>query len=285
MHPDGEIDYKAAQRVAAHLVAHGSDGLVLSGTTGEAPTTHAPEKVDLIKAVRDELGDKAFIVSGAGSNDTAHAVRMAEQAADAGADGILALTPYYSRPSQRGLVAHFDAIVEATDLPVMLYDIPGRTGLAISDESLNELATRTAIVAVKDATGNVKQAKQRIERTGLAWYSGDDPLTLDFLRAGAVGVVSVASHACGDVIARMVAAHDAGDNDAADAALEEAMPVIDAIMGSGVGAVMAKAAMHAMSVIDNRHMRLPHLAASHEEYHALVAALGAAGIPIRAVGE
>jgi 4-hydroxy-tetrahydrodipicolinate synthase len=284
MHPDGEIDYDAARRVAAYLIEHGSDGLVLSGTTGEAPTTHAPEKVALIEAVKDEVGDRAFIVSGAGSNDTAHAVRMAEQAADAGADGILALTPYYSRPSQAGMIAHFDAIVDATDLPVMLYDIPGRTGLAISDDSMDVLATRPTVVAVKDATGNVKQAKARLERTGLAWYSGDDPLTLDFLRVGAVGAVSVASHAVGDIIARMIAAHDAGDDDAAEDALKESMPVIDAIMGAGVGAVMAKAAMHAMTVIDNRHMRLPHLAATHEEYHALVAALGAAGIPTRAIG-
>ncbi|PKQ25685.1 MAG: 4-hydroxy-tetrahydrodipicolinate synthase [Actinobacteria bacterium HGW-Actinobacteria-4] len=285
LHLDGEIDFDAARRVASYLVDHGSDGLVLSGTTGEAPTTHAPEKVALIEAVKDEVGDRAFIVSGAGSNDTAHAVRMAEQAADAGADGILALTPYYSRPSQAGMIAHFDAIVEATDLPVMLYDIPGRTGLAITDASMDILAARETIVAVKDATGDIKQAKQRMERTGLAWYSGDDPLTLDFLRAGAVGAVSVASHAIGDVIRRMIDAHEAGDKKAADAAFEQSLPVIDAIMGAGIGAVMAKAAMHAMSVIDNRHMRLPHLAATHEEYHALIAALSAAGVPVRAIGE
>jgi len=279
MFDNGDIDFEAAQRLALHLVDHGNDGLVLSGTTGEAPTTHAPEKVDLIRAVRDAVGDRAIIVTGAGSNDTAHAVRMAEQGAQAGADGILALVPYYSRPSQAGIVAHLTLIAEASDLPVMLYDIPGRTGVALSDQSLDVLATRDTIIAVKDATGNVPQARERRERTGLAWYSGDDNLNLDFLRAGAAGVVSVAAHVCGDTYARMIAAHDAGDTAGADAAMASAMPVIDAIMGAGPGAVMAKAACQAIGVLDGRHMRLPHLAASPHEYADLVSALRAAGVP------
>ncbi len=239
MHSDGELDLDAAARTATYLLDHGSDGLVLSGTTGESPTTHAPEKVALIQAVREAVGGKAMIVAGACSNDTAHAVRMAQQAADAGADGLLALTPYYSRPSQAGLVAHLRAIADSTDLPVMVYDIPGRTGLAISDDSYDDIAAHPQVVAIKDATGDVVTAKQRMERTGLAWYSGDDPLTLEFLRAGAVGAVSVASHVVGDIIARMIAAHVAGDDKAATAAHEEALPVIEAIMGAGLGADVA----------------------------------------------
>jgi len=285
MHDDGELDLDAAQRLSTYLIDHGSDGLVLSGTTGESPTTHAPEKAALIQAVTEAVGDRATIVAGACSNDTAHAVRMASQAADAGADGILALTPYYSRPSQAGLVAHLSAIADATDLPVMVYDIPGRTGVAISDSAYDALTQHERIVAIKDATGDVATAKERMERTGLAWYSGDDALTLEFLRAGAVGAVSVSSHAAGDLIARMVAAHEAGEDDDADALNDHAMPIIDAIMGAGLGAVMAKAAAQAMSIIDGRHMRLPHVAASLEEYHELTAALSAAGVPTRAVGE
>ena len=194
MHEDGEIDFASVQSLAKFLVSQGNDGLVLSGTTGEAPTTHAPEKVELIQAVREAVGANIVIISGAGSNDTAHAVRMAEQAAEAGADGVLALVPYYSKPQQAGIVAHIRAIAGASDLPVMLYDIPGRTGIALADDSYDALADVSNIIANKDATGQVEAAKDRIARTGLAWYSGDDPLTLEFLRAGAVGVVSVVSH-------------------------------------------------------------------------------------------
>jgi len=279
MHADGEIDFESCQALARFLVAQGNDGLVLSGTTGEAPTTHAPEKVDLIVAVREAVGPGVAIVAGAGSNDTAHAVRMAEQAAEAGADGVLALVPYYSKPQQRGIVAHIQAIAAGSDLPVMLYDIPGRTGIALSDESFDALADVTNIIANKDATGQVEAAKDRISRTGLAWYSGDDPLTLDFLRAGAVGVVSVVSHVASPWIAAMIAAHDAGDTAGAEGWHERLLPVVDAIMGAGPGGVMSKAALQAAGVIPSRATRLPYLPATEEEYAALAAFLSAAGLP------
>lgn len=277
MHEGGAIDLSAAQRLAAFLVSRGSDGLVLSGTTGEAPTTHAPEKVDLIQAVRAAVGPDVTILTGAGSNDTAHAVRMAEQGEEAGADGILALTPYYSKPSQAGVVAHFRAILGATSLPAMLYDIPGRTALAISDWALDELAAHPRVKAVKDATGNVAQAAERIERTGLAWYSGDDALTLDFLRAGGVGVVSVSSHVCSRELAAMIAAHDAGDDAEATHIHEALLPVHDAIF-DGPGATNAKAAMQLFGVIPGRHMRLPLLPADDTEVAALASALEGAGM-------
>jgi len=279
MHPDGEIDFAAAQQAARFLVAQGNDGLVLSGTTGEAPTTHAPEKVDLILAVREAVGPEVSIVAGAGSNDTAHAVRMAEQAAEAGADGVLALVPYYSKPQQRGIVAHIQAIAGASALPVMLYDIPGRTGIALSDDSFDALADVTNIVANKDATGQVEAAKDRIARTGLAWYSGDDPLTLDFLRAGAVGVVSVISHIASPWLAAMIAAHDAGDTASAEAWHERLLPVAEAIFGPGPGGVMSKAALQYAGVIPTRSTRLPYLPATDEEYAALAAFLEQAGLP------
>ncbi|WP_062527700.1 4-hydroxy-tetrahydrodipicolinate synthase [Demequina rhizosphaerae] len=277
MHEGGALDLESAQELARYLVAHGSDGLVLSGTTGEAPTTHAPEKVDLLAAVREAVGPDVTILTGAGSNDTAHAVRMAEQGEEAGADGILALTPYYSKPSQPGVVAHFRAILGATGLPAMLYDIPGRTALAISDESYDELAAHPRVVAVKDATGGVDAAKERIERTGLSWYSGDDPLTLDFLRAGAVGVVSVSSHVVGREIAAMIAAHDAGDTAEAERLHESLLPVHQAVF-SGPGATNAKSAMHWLGVIPSRAMRLPLLPNTPAEHDALIARLEAAGL-------
>lgn len=277
MHEGGALDLESAQALAQFLVARGSDGLVLSGTTGEAPTTHAPEKVDLLRAVREAVGPDVTILTGAGSNDTAHAVRMAEQGEEAGADGVLALTPYYSKPSQAGLVAHFRAIVGATDLPVMVYDIPGRTALAISDPAYDALAALDRIVAVKDATGDVAGAKARMERTGLAWYSGDDALTLDFLRAGGVGVVSVSSHVVSRELAAMIAAHDAGDAAEADRIHESLLPVHEAIF-TGPGAMNAKSAAYWLGAIPGRAMRLPLLPATPAEYDALVARLEAAGI-------
>ncbi|WP_084100334.1 4-hydroxy-tetrahydrodipicolinate synthase [Demequina sp. NBRC 110051] len=279
MHDDGSLDIDGAVTLAKHLLDHGSDGLVISGTTGEAPTTHAPEKAELTAALVEAVGDRATLIAGAGSNDTAHAVMMAEQAAEAGVDGVLALVPYYSKPSQKGIVAHLSAIAGATDLPVMLYDIPGRTGVALTDESFDSLAEIDTIVANKDATGNVAAAKDRIARTGLAWYSGDDPLTLEFLRAGAVGVVSVSAHVAGQRIAAMIAAHDAGDTAGADRLHEELLPVHDAIF-TGPGAANAKAAMELLGVIPGRHMRLPLLPLDDDEYASLASALRAGGVTI-----
>jgi 4-hydroxy-tetrahydrodipicolinate synthase len=280
LHEGGAIDLESAQRLARFLVEHDSDGLVLSGTTGEAPTTHAPEKQDLLRAVREAVGPNVTLLTGAGSNDTAHAVRMAEQGAEAGADGILALTPYYSKPSQAGVVAHFRAILGATDLPVMIYDIPGRTGLAISDDSYDRLASHARVMAIKDATGDVAAAKARMERTGLAWYSGDDALTLDFLRAGAVGVVSVSSHVASREIAAMIAAYDAGDTAEAERIHEALLPVHAAIF-DGPGATNAKAGMQWAGVLENRAMRLPLLQASDREYQTLSTALDAAHLSIQ----
>lgn len=277
MHANGDLDLDAARNLARHLVATGHDGIVLSGTTGEAPTTHAPEKVELIRAVREAVGPDVILLSGAGSNDTAHAVRMAEQAADAGADGILALVPYYSKPQQRGIVAHLTAIHDACALPVMLYDIPGRTGVALTDDSYDELAALERVVANKDATGNVAAAKDRIARTGLDWYSGDDPLTLDFLRAGAVGVVSVSSHIAGPQIRAMIDAFKAGDATTAERLHEELAPVHEA-MFDGPGAVNAKSAMHLAGVIPSRAMRLPLVPATDEEHELLRTRLTAAGL-------
>jgi 4-hydroxy-tetrahydrodipicolinate synthase len=278
MTADGAVDLDAAARLARHLVEHGNDGIVVSGTTGESPVTHAEEKSDLIRAVVEAVGDRAVVVAGAGSNDTSHAVRMAEQAAEAGANGLLVVSPYYSRPSQEGIVQHSLAIAEATGLPVILYDVPGRTGVRFAPATLDRLAAHERIVAVKDATGDVSGAARTIERTGLAWYSGDDSLFLALLAQGAVGIVSVVGHVAGRELAQVAAAFAAGDNARALAVFRSIGPAIRALNGAGFQAVMAKAAVQLLGVTDNRVLRLPNLAASEDEARDVRAGLLAAGL-------
>jgi 4-hydroxy-tetrahydrodipicolinate synthase len=278
MTPDGALDLDAAVRLATHLVDHGHDGLVLNGTTGEASTTHAPEKAELIAAVVEAVGDRASIVAGAGSNDTAHAVRMAEQAAEAGAHGLLVVSPYYSRPSQEGVYRHVVAVADSTPLPVMLYDVPGRTGVRFDAGTFDRLAVHERIVAVKDASGDLYGALTAIERTGLAWYSGDDTAYLTMLAHGAVGVVSVVGHVAGERLAQMTAAFDAGDHARALEVFRSIVPAIDALNGAGFQAVAAKAAVEALGLIPNRHMRLPLVAASDDEAEGVRAGVRAAGL-------
>lgn len=280
MHADGAVDHEAAARLAAHLVDHGHDGVVLNGTTGEAPTTHAPEKADLVRAVVEAVGDRALVLAGAGSNDTAHAVRMAEQAADAGAHGLLVVSPYYSRPSQEGVARHTEAVADATDLPVMLYDVPGRTGVRYAPATLDRLAAHDRVVAVKDATGDVVAGARAMQRTGLAWYSGDDPLTLAFLAHGAVGVVSMAGHVVGDLVATMIRAAEAGDLAAARDALRRSWPAIDVVCGSGNGALRSKLCLWLLGLLPDPAMRLPQAPAGPEEVEEVRSALLAAGLPV-----
>ena len=275
--PDGEVDVDAAVSLAVHLVDQGNDGLVLHGTTGEAPTTHAPEKSEVIEAVVAAVGDRAQIIAGAGSNDTRHAVRMAEQAKEAGAHGLLVVTPYYSRPSQAGARAHFEAVAAATDLPVMLYDIPGRTGLRIGPETYDALAAIDNIVAVKDATGDVYTAALTQQRTGLALYSGDDGLYLPFLSVGAVGLVSVVAHVATPAFVALREAWDSGDRSGAIKHFHELTPLIEAIMGGGIGAVMVKEALAALGLLPGATLRLPQVGASQDERSHLIATLRSAG--------
>ncbi|MGM0385871.1 MAG: 4-hydroxy-tetrahydrodipicolinate synthase [Actinomycetota bacterium] len=276
-HADGSMDLDSAARLADHLVAAGCDGLVVSGTTGESPTTHGPEKVDLVRAVVGAVGGRAKVVAGAGSNDTAHAVRMAECAADAGADALLVVSPYYNRPSQEGVAVHIETVASATDLPVLLYDIPGRTGVAIGPAASARLARHPNILAVKDAAGNAVAGCRRGRETGLAVYSGDDPLNLSFLTHGAVGVVSVVGHVAADRYRRMVDAVAASDLAGALAVHDELAPLVDAIMGTGQGAVLAKYAVHELGLIRTARLRLPLVPPTDEQRTALLAAMRALG--------
>jgi len=278
MTADGEVDLESAVRLATHLVDNGHDGLVLNGTTGEAPTTHAPEKAALIEAVASAVGDRAWVVAGAGSNDTAHAVRMAEQAAEAGAHGLLVVSPYYSRPSQEGVYRHIRSVADSTDLPVMLYDVPGRTGVRIAPATVARLAEHERVVAVKDASGDLYGAASAIARTGLAWYSGDDSAYLALLAHGAAGVVSVVGHVAGRRLAELTAAFDAGDHARALQIFLSIVPAIDALNSAGFQAVFAKAAAEALGLIPNRHMRLPYVAASADDVVTVRAGLRAAGL-------
>lgn len=272
-HPDGSVDYDAAANLAKHLVDQGIDHLVLSGTTGESPTTHLDEKEQLIKVVRQAVGEDLYITAGAGSNDTEHSVRMARSAQAAGADAILVVSPYYSRPSQEGMYQHFAKVAGQTDLPVMLYDIPGRTGVAIGDELLMRLAEIDNIVAVKDATGKVEVGARRIDETGLAFYSGDDGLNYSWLTHGAVGVISVVAHVAGASYRKMVQLVENGDYQEALQLSLELEPLVKALMGGGQGAVMAKHALAEQTIIPTATLRLPLAPASKEEIAQLRASL------------
>src|SRR3954470_19411617 len=195
MTADGAVDYDGAARLAAHLVdQQRNDGLVVSGTTGESPTTTDAEDERLLRTVIDAVGDRAVVIAGVGTNNTVHTLKLAAQAERAGADGLLVVTPYYNKPPQDGLVRHFTTVADATGLPVMLYDIPGRTGTAIATETLLRLAEHPRIVAVKDAKGDLFAASSVMAQTDLVFYSGDDALNLPWLSVGAAGFVSVVGH-------------------------------------------------------------------------------------------
>lgn len=274
---DGELDVVAGRDLAAHLVEQGIDALVLAGTTGESPTTTDEEKVALLKAVREEVGDKARIIAGAGSNDTRHAVAMAKSAAEAGADGLLVVTPYYSKPSQAGVEAHFRAVAEATDLPVCLYDIPGRSGIPIDSGTIRKLAEVDTIQAVKDAKGNFLEASTLIQETGLAWYSGDDPLNLPWLAVGATGMISVVGHAAPKALRELVTAYENGDLARAREINANTLNVLARQQGALGGVTFAKAALR-LQGIEVGDPRLPVAAATDEQVERLREEMTQAGV-------
>jgi len=271
---DGAVDLAAAQSLAVKLVDDGHHGLVVSGTTGESPTTSDAEKEAVLRAVVEAVGQRAVVVAGVGSNDTRHTLELTEQAVKAGAHGLLVVTPYYNKPPADGLRAHFTAVADATDLPVMLYDIPGRTGTRIGTDNLLRLAEHPRIVAVKDATGDLFAGSDVMSRTGLAYYSGDDTLNLAWLAQGACGLVSVVGHVAGRLYARMVEAVDAGDLTAARSVHDTLIPVVREIMsGWSQGAIRAKAALQLQGVLADRSTRLPLLPAPDADLPALRTAL------------
>lgn len=266
---DGSLDIEAARQLAAHLVDQGVDCIVLSGTTGESPTTHQPEKDLLVSEVVAEVGGRAKVIAGAGSNDTAHGVRIAKGAERSGAEGLLIVSPYYSRPSQEGVYQHITAIADSTDLPVMVYDIPGRTGVKIADETFDRLAENPNIKAVKDAAGDLPTGIAVSRRTGLEYYSGDDALNLPWLTIGGSGIISVVGHIAGARYRAMVDAVDAGNYEEARTIDDGLHSLVNIIMGGGQGAVMAKEALAMTGIIPSATVRLPLVGAGQSELDAL----------------
>ena len=277
-HDDGSVDLESTARIAAHLVDHGHDGVVVSGTTGESPTTSVAEDGDILRAVKDAVGDRATVVAGVGTNATAHSVELARQAEKLGADGLLLVTPYYNKPGQAGVLRHFRTVAEATDVPVMLYDVPGRTATTIALETYEAAAQWDTVVAVKDAVGDYARGV-RLQQLGYAVYSGDDIATLGWLAHGGVGVVSVLGHVAGDQIRAMVDAWFAGDPAGALESFTRMLPAIDAVMGvANYGATTAKAALELLGVLDNRNVRSPLVPLDDAEVAALRAGLAASGL-------
>jgi 4-hydroxy-tetrahydrodipicolinate synthase len=256
-HDDGSVDLDGTARVAEHLADHGHDGVVVSGTTGESPTTSTEEDGRILRAVVEAVGDRLTVVAGVGTNNTAHSVELAVQAEKVGANGLLVVTPYYSKPTQEGVAAHFEAVAEASGLPVMLYDIPGRTGIPIAESTYHRVAAHERIVAVKDAVGDLPRGVRIMSETGLSYYSGDDVLNLAWLTHGGCGVVSVVGHVAGERYSAMVDAVDRGDLRSALETYRELQPVVTSVMTTAQGAMTAKAAMQLLGVLPNRNVRLP----------------------------
>jgi 4-hydroxy-tetrahydrodipicolinate synthase len=275
---DGSVDLDGVQKVAKHLVDNGNDGIVVSGTTGESPTTTGAEDGETLAAVKDAVGDRAKIVAGVGTNDTRHSVELAKQAEKVGADGLLLVTPYYNKPSQPGVLNHFRQVVDATAVPVMLYDVPGRTGTKIALETYTAVSDWDSVVAIKEATGDISRTAQLVD-LGYAVYSGDDVNTLGYLAYGAVGLVSVVAHAAGNELRAMIEAFQRGDHAEALRIHTGLVPAYEAVMGvANYGATTAKAAMELLGVLDNRAVRSPLVALDDAEVAALATALRAAGV-------
>lgn len=274
--PDGSLDLDAAARLANHLIDAGCDGLVLSGTTGESPTTTDDEKLALLRTVLEAVGDRARIIAGAGSYDTAHSVHLAKACAAEGAHGLLVVTPYYSRPPQAGLLAHFTAVADATDLPNLLYDIPPRSSIPIAWETIRALAGHPNIVGVKDAKGDLHGGGEMLAETGLAYYSGDDTLNLPWLAMGAVGFVSVWGHLAAGQLRDMLTAFNSGDIATARKINVSLAPLARAQAHLG-GVTMSKEGLR-LQGFDAGLPRLPQIPATPAEIEALAADMRTAAV-------
>jgi 4-hydroxy-tetrahydrodipicolinate synthase len=275
---DLSIDWAGVEKLAKHLVSTGHDGIVVNGTTGEAPTTSDDEKIEIIKVVRKAVDGKAKVVAGAGNNETSHSVEQAEMAANAGADGLLVVTPYYNKPPQAGIEAHFRAMADATKVPVMLYDIPGRTGVAIEPDTIVKLASHPNIVALKDAKGDVASTSWVIKRCGIPVYSGDDILNLPLLSVGAVGFVSVCGHTVGADLRTMLDSWFSGNSAKALEIHQKLLPVYTGTFRTQ-GAILTKAALNMMGLPGGK-VRLPLVDATESQITQLREDLRAGGVKV-----
>jgi 4-hydroxy-tetrahydrodipicolinate synthase len=277
---DGSIDWAGVEKLAQHLVDTGHDGIAVNGTTGEAPTTKSSEKLEIIKVVKKVVGSKIQVLSGAGDNETAYTVEQAKRSQDAGADGLLVVTPYYNKPPQAGIEAHFRAVAAATDLPIMMYDIPGRTGVEIESDTIVKLFESVKnIVALKDAKGNIAATSWVIKRCDIPVYSGDDILNLPFLSVGAVGFVSVCGHTVGLQLKAMLDAWFAGDSQKALEIHQQLLPVFTGTFRTQ-GAILTKAAMKLMG-LPGGTTRLPLVDATEAQIEQLRKDLTAGGVTLK----
>lgn len=277
--PDGSLDVDGAQKLAAHLVdEQRNDALVISGTTGESPTTTDAEKEILIRAVVDAVGDRAKIVAGVGTNNTAHTVELAHSAEKAGAHGVLVVTPYYNKPPQAGVAKHFRTVADAVGLPVMVYDIPHRTGTAIATETMCRIAEHERIVAVKDAKGDFTASSWVTARTDLAYYSGDDASTLPLLAVGGVGLVGTSTHFTGALVKDMIEAYERGDLASALDLHRRGLPLFTGIFRAP-GTILVKAGLR-LRGLPGGPVRLPLVGATEAETNQLIEDAAAAGQPL-----
>ena len=275
---DGSIDWDGVATLATHLADHGHDAIAVNGTTGEAPTTKSSEKIEIIKVVKSTVGSRVKVLSGAGDNETSYTVEQAKRSADAGADGLLIVTPYYNKPPQAGIEAHFKAVASTTDLPIMMYDIPGRTGVEIESDTIVRLFELPNIVALKDAKGNLAATSEVISRCGIPVYSGDDILNLPFLSIGAVGFVSVCGHTVGSELRAMLDAWFAGDTARALEIHQKLIPVFKGTFKTQ-GAILTKAAMNLMG-LPGGTTRLPLVDATPAQIATLREDLIAGGVQL-----
>jgi 4-hydroxy-tetrahydrodipicolinate synthase len=281
MTPDGAVDYDGAARLADYLVTQmRNDGLVLNGTTGEAPTTTDAEQEQLLRVVLEAVGDRAKVVAGVGTNATAHTIELAHQAERAGCHGLLVVTPYYNKPPQAALAAHFTAVADATSLPILIYDIPHRAGVPVATETLVRLAEHPRIIGVKDAKDDVAATSQVLAQTDLVYYCGSDMFNLPWLSLGAVGFVSVVGHVAGDRLREMIDAFGSGDMDRARQIHYELIPAYTGLFRNQ-GAVMTKAALDLLG-LPGGALRLPLLAATDAERAQLRRDLADAGVKVPA---
>ena len=280
---DGALDTEGAARLATYLVdEQGNDGLVINGTTGESPTTTDAEKEALLRAVVDAVGDRAHVVAGVGTNNTKHTIELARSAEKVGVHGLLVVTPYYNKPPQAGLIAHFTAVADAVDTPVMLYDIPHRAGVPINTDTLVRLSEHPRIVAVKDAKGDLVGTSWVTARSDLAIYSGDDALTLAVLGVGGVGVVGTSTHFSGVGTKKMLEAFFAGQHREALKWHHTLLPIYTGVFKTQ-GAILVKAGLKYIG-LPAGPMRLPLVDATEAELTTFIADAGLAGIRLEAAG-
>lgn len=276
---DGSLDAEAAARLATHLVDEQShDGLVINGTTGESPATTDAEKETILRAVIEAVGDRASVIAGVGTSDTHHTIELARAAEKAGAHALLVVTPYYNRPPQSGLLRHFTAVADATGLPVMLYDIPGRTGTPITTDTLCRLAEHERIIGVKDAKGDMAETSWVTGRTDLVYYSGEDKLTLPLLSVGAVGVIGVPTHVFGPPTKAMIEAYERGEVTEALRLHHQLLPAFTGFFRTQ-GVIMAKAALKLLG-LPGGPVRSPLVDATDDEIALLRADCAAAGVEL-----